>query len=436
MNERRWKRLLRDVQEQRCILMLGPRLEGLQVNGQWLPLMESFAGFLTNELSVEKIDFDVNAAEHLPYIGQLFLKIPGVERIDLEDEIKSYYQQNMAAPPPLYRLLAGLPFSLVINSGFDNYMERAFNNEGKFAYGYYYNFRRQTPVDLDPESIDPQHPMVYNLFGSFEKPESLVITENDQVEFVRNVVKSDPGVPPVILEQFDHSKSYLFLGFNVEHWQFRLLLEALNLRESNATHSPNMDRYPVSPATRKFFEDRYKFHFIEKDAITFSNELIERLNQLAGEDEEANLPLRKIFIAYADEDESYARELTDFLDPLQEKGAVQVSHKAELPPGVDADEAITAALTEASVILLVISADFLADYLIKERELAIALERADNRSATVIPVIARACDWKTNSGLRKLAPLPLNGTPIQSNHWTSPDDAYLHIIKNLKKRIW
>ena len=39
MNERRWKRLLRDVQEQRCILMLGPRLEGLQRRRQGRLLM-------------------------------------------------------------------------------------------------------------------------------------------------------------------------------------------------------------------------------------------------------------------------------------------------------------------------------------------------------------------------------------------------------------
>ena len=48
------------------------------------------------------------------------------------------------------------------------------------------------------------------------------------------------------------------------------------------------------------------------------------------------------------------------------------------------------------MILLLVSADFLASDFCHEVELARALERHDRNEAHVIPIILRPCDWQTN----------------------------------------
>ena len=82
----------------------------------------------------------------------------------------------------------------------------------------------KTLMPIDIEKISVENPLVYNLFGSLDETESIVLTEEDQLEFIRNVVKDDPRIPEEILGQFDHRKTYLFFGFDLENWQFRLLL--------------------------------------------------------------------------------------------------------------------------------------------------------------------------------------------------------------------
>lgn len=436
MTDREWKRLLRGIQNQRCVLILGPKLGGIPTEEEWNPITEAFAAYLSEELKVEAIEFDSNHRSELSYIAQLFLNVEGVKRIDLEDEAKDFYEQETKTIPPLFLQLAQLPISLVINTNFDNFMARAFNQVGKLCQSGFYNFKRQANFDIPPEAVNVQHPLVYNLYGALEKPESLVITADDQVEFIRNVIKSDPGIPNTILQQFDQSKSYLFLGFNLENWQLRLLLESLNLKEGTSTHMPKMEKYPYSQPTRAVLEQRYKFLFIEKNILEFTEELVKKVEGKGDQNESSKREKRKLYIAYAEEDLEFAIRLESFLKPLKDKGEVETLLKQGIPFGQDIDQAIQAAIEEADVILPILSTDFLANDKLMDQELEAAFEQQKKKETTIIPIIAKACDWKSNDALAKLAPLPLNGVPITSQSWNTVDDAFLHIIKYLKRRLW
>jgi hypothetical protein len=62
-------------------------------------------------------------------------------------------------------------------------------------------------------------------------------------------------------------------------------------------------------------------------------------------------------------------------------------------------------LESAQIILLLISADFLASDYCYGRELERALEHHESQTASVIPVILRSCDWQ-NTHFGKLQALP------------------------------
>ena len=436
LSDRQWKRLIRDIKNQRCVLMLGPRMGGVNRSDNWYPLVEDFSRYLTKELDQEQIPYDELEVKNLPYTAQCFLSIDGVKRIDLEDEIVSYYQQHSKEIPEIYNQLAKLPFPIIIDATFERYIAQSFENIGKLCQEGFYNFRRKVTKEINWREFTYQAPLVYKLFGSLEKPESLVITDEEQLEFIRNVIKDDPGFPDEVLEQFNHNKSYLFLGFNLMHWQFRLLLEYLNLKESNQTHAPQTKGYNVDATTKNTFERRFKFLFIDKDAPEFLKELRQRLDT-----EELEKPIEKkskkrIFISYSDQDEDYVRLLCNFMGPMQDNGEVELLHKMQISPGVDRNKATEQMINQADVILFMLSSYFLADQGIKDFEFPLSIAKNHDDSCRLIPIITRACDWQSLSGLNQLIPLPANGVSLTSTSWETQDDAYLKVIKSLKKLIW
>ena len=437
MKDRKWKKLIRDLHEGRCILMLGSGLSGIKKEGQWQSLSTAFSEYLATQLDEEGIKYEKGQEKNLPYISQLFMTIEDVRRIDLEDEAKDFIKSNTTEIPPIYHQLAQLPISLVINTSFDdNNIEKAFNRTGKSCHSHFYNFKRKSLERINSEKISINSPLIYNLFGAIDKTESMVLTDEDQLEFVHNVVRENPGIPEQVLEQFDHSKTYLFFGFNLEHWQFRLLLESLNLKEGNQTHAPN-GLQPLSGITKKIFETRFKFHFIDRGMVEFLAELTQRYGDFAAVNKiEEKRPHKKIFLAYAEEDKSIVEEIEIFTNPLIERNELTIWHKEKIPFGKEEDVAIRTLMEQSDAILLLLSADFLSDDTLKNREIAWAFEIQQEKNIPIIPVIGRNCAWEIDDRLRKLAALPSNKQPIVDGSGKGSDQAYFDFFKQLKKRIW
>jgi hypothetical protein len=304
MNNLQWIKLKRDFEETRCILMIGPKLARVQKGNEWLPLVDELSVYLSEFLDQEGVEYDKDSNFSLPYISLKFLNIKGARRVDLEDITKDFFVKQAQKTPEIYRLLATLPVSIIINVNPDNFIQQALREQGKQCVSLHYNFRRETVNAIDIEKISVENPLVYNLFGSLDETESLVLTEEDQLEFIRNVVKDDPRIPEEILGQFDHRKTYLFFGFDLENWQFRLLLDGLKLREENTTLSPKELRYPVSAMTRSFYEERFNFQFVDKEIDAFLDELKEKIG-LAENPDQPKIT-QKVFLIFDEKDDEFA----------------------------------------------------------------------------------------------------------------------------------
>lgn len=145
-------------------------------------------------------------------------------------------------------------------------------------------------------------------------------------------------------------------------------------------------------------------------------------------------PAIEIFFSYARKDELLRDELAKHLKPLQQEGIITAWHDREIPPGTEWQNEIDRHLESAQIILLLISADFLASDYCYSFELKRALERHASQEACVIPVILRSCDWK-NTSFGKLQVLPTDGKPIQSKNWFDPDEAFYDVVQGLRRSI-
>jgi hypothetical protein len=108
---------------------------------------------------------------------------------------------------------------------------------------------------------------------------------------------------------------------------------------------------------------------------------------------------------------------------------IETWHDRRIGAGNDLDKAIDAHLEADDIILLLVSADFLASDYCYDREMARAMERHTAGEAVVIPVILRACDWH-GAPFGKLMATPPDGRPITL--WPDRDQAMLEVAKAVR----
>jgi internalin A len=142
----------------------------------------------------------------------------------------------------------------------------------------------------------------------------------------------------------------------------------------------------------------------------------------------AGVPM--IFFSYAHEDEALRDELETHLKLLQRQRVIASWHDRKILPGGDWDKEIDNKLEAARIILLLVSADFLASDYSWEKEVARAIERHNNGDARVVPVILRSCDWE-GTPFAKLQGLPEDMKPVKS--WPDRDSAWTNVAKGIRK---
>ncbi|HUF00433.1 MAG TPA: toll/interleukin-1 receptor domain-containing protein [Anaerolineales bacterium] len=147
---------------------------------------------------------------------------------------------------------------------------------------------------------------------------------------------------------------------------------------------------------------------------------------------EASQSGARIFISYAHHDEDLKKELDKYLKVLKRSSKVQVWNDRELIGGQEWDQTIMSELNKANIILLLISVDFNASDFIWEKELASAMQRHEEGTAHVVPIILRRCEWRSMP-YAKLQALPRNATPV--TEYPNRDAAFTEIAVGIEKLV-
>src|SRR5712692_10055232 len=119
----------------------------------------------------------------------------------------------------------------------------------------------------------------------------------------------------------------------------------------------------------------------------------------------------EIFCSYAHEDEPWLRKLETHLSALKRQGLIALWHDRLIVPGTNWARTIDTHLDTASVILLLVSADFFASDYCVGIEMQRALQRQEEGSACVIPILIREVGW-TKAPFAHLQALPTDAKPL------------------------
>jgi hypothetical protein len=140
----------------------------------------------------------------------------------------------------------------------------------------------------------------------------------------------------------------------------------------------------------------------------------------------------EVFMAYSHKDETLRDELEKHLALLKREGSIRAWCDREIGPGEKWQEQIDERLNSADIILLLVSADFLASDYCFNIEMRTALNRADTGEARVIPIILKECDW-SSAPFGGFQVLPPEAKAVTS--WPNRDEAFANIVKGIREAV-
>jgi SIR2-like domain len=180
-------------------------------------------------------------------------------------------------PSPMLRALARLDFPVVITTNYDQLFEKALKETGKQPRVAIYTPELQETTDFRKPTA--QSPIVFKIHGDISRPETVVITDEDHIEFLLRMRDPQPYDPvPSRLKVYLSDWTTLFVGYSLQDYNLRLLFKTLRRKIDNGDLP---DMYSVDFAPDPLIMDvwqsqRRYVKFIVQDVWTF----VPRLHEL------------------------------------------------------------------------------------------------------------------------------------------------------------
>ena len=349
-----WKNLIDSVQNQECILVLGPSIARVNRNGHSIPLTEILAEELAAKLHQINPNIPLHNRKNLAYVAKEledgFLPQCNYSREKacsrVGELIRTFYTQYDHNMFPVFRQLARIPFRFVVNTSLDNFLVDAYCDENKLLtkseHYHYRNPKHNNGIDIREEDITAEAPLVYNLFGSLQSPDSMVITERDQLDFLDAILQTEKTatIPPSIaihfapVEKYHAEKTFVFLGFDFNQWHLRLLMHLINRyhrqKESYALQNPQS----LSELTTFFYKRNFEVEFVDIPSQQFLDTFVEQLKKEREMTKEA--PQLRVFLMYDPQDKALKDRLDLQLSPLKREAFIQTWDEAQNTSGYGA----------------------------------------------------------------------------------------------------
>lgn len=133
-----------------------------------------------------------------------------------------------------YRILSDLPAAVYLNASHDELPYQSLKAAKKEPESLVCSWRgkgvpkKPKPINAEPV---PQTPWVYQVFGVFGKPDTLVLTEDDFFDYMIETSRSKLLLPSLTGRLME--SSLIFLGFRLTDWRFRVLFRMIVTQEGS-----------------------------------------------------------------------------------------------------------------------------------------------------------------------------------------------------------
>ncbi len=289
---RKWPALVNNIKSGRCTPILGPGtsewLFGSRraIAQRWakafgFPMNASCSESLPQVAQYVAVDQDLNFMREqlVAHLRQEVLRHmddplpPDMADASLDELISAagarYASQHDCE---IYRVLAALPLPIYITTNPGNLLGDALRAAGKAPVVEICRWSEDLTTlpsiyDTEPDyRPTPQRPLVYHLFGRLDETESVVLTEDDYFDYLIGVTSNNDLIPPVVRRALTDT-ALLFLGFNLDEWDFRVLFRSIMQREGRSRRGryahiaaqidPEQGQILEADGARRYLEDYF-----------------------------------------------------------------------------------------------------------------------------------------------------------------------------------
>jgi hypothetical protein len=228
-DEEIWNRTVRRIEAGQCTPFIGAG-----ASAEYVPVAADLAKTLAS-----KYDYPFKDTEDLARVTQ-FAAVRGGDRLDIKEQLADMFAKapvpDFSAPDEPHALLAEFRMPIYLTTNYDDFMYDALANRGlspQVAICPWYTrdkweVRKANSLFRKAAGYAPgkAEPIVYHLHGHHSVPESLVVTEDDYIDFLVRV-SGDPNLLPPVIREALSSKMLLFVGFSLADWTFRVIFGGL-----------------------------------------------------------------------------------------------------------------------------------------------------------------------------------------------------------------
>jgi Effector-associated domain 11/SIR2-like domain len=277
ITESDWLDIIEDIQDQKAVLLIGPEI--MKIDGK--PLNRLIRDSL-HARNPEDIAF------YYERDGFFLFKSPE-SKVRVARQVKRFYRDIQPDEAILQRIVQ-IPFPLVVSVNPDTFVSEAFYRQGVKHRFHYFQHRHRDNENDEIEKPTRALPLVYNLFGSKDQDDSLVLDYDDVYKMLQSALGTS-SLPNKLLRSFREASTYIFLGFQFDKWYSQLLLKFLsdNGRREKliSINNPSVDE-----DTHQFILRQFQIQFMG-DQFDFFGELYQRCETakiLRGGSSEAHCP--------------------------------------------------------------------------------------------------------------------------------------------------
>ena len=267
MSQIDWELIIETIKDERCVLLIGPEFPKITSGKGVIDALLEFLD-LPNDRHLSDLKFYPK--------DELFHYQDPIQRTRLYFKVKSFYRDIEAQLDyEPFDKIARIAIPLIISTTPDTFERAALERAG---YGHTFQFYNKT---INPEEFElpgKNHPLIYNLFGSIEEEQSILLSHDDLYDFIFAIL-GDRQLPGEIKKKLQDAANIIFLGFNFEKWYMQLLLRLLNLHDEKFM----FDRYAATEEKNEeiqiFLYEQYRINFVKEDPYTFLDTLFQKCEE-------------------------------------------------------------------------------------------------------------------------------------------------------------
>jgi len=272
--------LVTSIKESKCVLFVGSAIHApppadskyTYAEEERPPLGSGLAKMLAEECGYrQKLPDD--PPTDLQRVSLCFETDPNLRRSALVDRLDKYLRQGKK-PSAAVRMLASLPFTIIVTTNYDQLLESALIESEKKKRPVVTVYNPTSGKRADDPYNDPtiERPLLFKMHGDLDHRESIVITDEDYIGFVQRMSESRQSYPVPDTVLYHMTKwPILFVGYSLRDYNLRLLFRTLRCQIDPVNMKPtySVDRSP-DPLILKVWQDNKQWvTFLVEDLWTF-----------------------------------------------------------------------------------------------------------------------------------------------------------------------